>query len=134
MYRVDRLVVCGAQADSRVGDSSGHLVSSRRYVNERCQSVSRGVGSPTQSHRDSQLGAQGRATADVDGECGSACGRRESDPHQRRRLLAVRCCRSPNERNIAFSAVSGDDETDDAMVSVRTASAISVRWRRISRR
>ena len=90
MYRVDRLVVCGAKADSRVGDSSGHPVSSRRYVNEGCQSVPRWVGSPVQSRRCPQLDAQGRFTADFDGECGSTRGRRESDPHQRRRLLAVR--------------------------------------------
>jgi putative transposase len=32
MYRVDRLVVCGARVDSRVGDSSGHPVSLGGHV------------------------------------------------------------------------------------------------------
>ena len=65
---MDRLAICRAAADSRVADSRGHPVSSRRYVNEGCQSVSRGVGSPTQSRRHSSLGTQGRATAHVNGQ------------------------------------------------------------------
>ena len=58
----------------------------------------------------------------------------ESGPRQRRQLLAVRCRRSRNERNIAVQAVSNDNETDDAMVSRRAASTIPTRSRRISRR
>ena len=42
---MDRLVVCGAQADSQVGDSSGHPVSSGGDVTSGCQSASRKLGS-----------------------------------------------------------------------------------------
>lgn len=62
------------------------------------------------------MDSQSRFTADFDSHCGSTCDRREDGPTAWPRALAVRRCRSADERTLAYFQ---QNETDDAVVSGR---------------
>jgi len=98
-YRVDRLVVCGARSDSRVGNSSGHPRLRSKYITSECKSVSRKFGSRTNSCGDPQVDTQNQSTPSFDGHRGSTRGRSEDGLPARSRVLTVRCYR-PNQTKI----------------------------------
>jgi len=129
----DLAIHCGSRAGTASTDGARYSAAPCLIIAFEYHSRIREFRCRTLAKSRPRLGAQGRSTARQRCESGPRCARRDGDPNQRPTVLAVRGCRSHDERILAFTALCDDYNGIDTTISARTSGETRCRRRCVSR-